>query len=126
MPFKQEPIRTHVLKPVPFLGVNDTDWPWILLAAGLSYVVSYFLDLKLFRIPLPFILAVSALAVGVLFFNWARTGRKPRWLFYKVLAKVTKAVRRRALGGEHLKRVSRRGWLLDADLRAEQLAELCK
>ena len=115
MPFKVRPIRPQIFRPVVRLGVNDADWPFVILFTAAGYAIPFFLNLNPYGIPLPFISCFSILAGSIAFFNWARIGRRPRWLHHQFTARLVSAVRRRELGRDWETRRDRATWILDAD-----------
>ncbi len=91
------PFRSHIYLPVVRLGVNDTDWPWILLPAIAAYAITYLAGIEVRRVSLAIPAGVAVLAGGIAFFNWTRRGRRPEWLRHSFVAAFRPRLARRRL-----------------------------
>src|SRR5213082_1281230 len=111
MALKLFPIRPKLFEPVRPLGVADGDWPWVV---GLTFTVFIFLFWTGFVVQ-SFFVGLGVLGGSIFFFNWARMGRKPGWLRYKLRAARTPRLRGRTLGSDHSRYKAQPPYLLDAD-----------
>ncbi len=106
--------------------VADRDWKFVIIATLAGYGVPFLFDIKLFGIPIMLLSGTGALAASILFFGWARTGRRPRWLQHQIswlierigasFSGATPARRRRGLPAD---RRNAARWLLDAETTAD-------
>jgi hypothetical protein len=122
-------LRPHIYQPVFWFGVAVSDWPFIVVATMLSYIVPFILDLTIFYLPVPLLASLSVFVIGVAFFNWARMGRPPLWLQHQLLAWLMRSTRMRgALPCERLPRHLQDSWCLDAppDLLSNRQAGIFK
>jgi len=80
------PIRSNIYLPVVRFGVVTSDWKFVMAATLLGYAVPFWLDLKVWRVPLELWTGLLAAAVSIAFFNFVRIGRHPYWLQHKLRA----------------------------------------
>lgn len=104
------PVRSNIYLPVVRFGVVTSDWKFVLAAALLGYAVPFWLDLKIWRVPLELWTGLLAAAVSILFFNFVRIGRRPFWLQHRLHALTQSPYTRRTLPGD-LTRRPRRAWM---------------
>lgn len=109
------PLRPHIYQPIYWCGVAVSDWPFIVIATLLSYIIPFLLDLTIFYLPVPLLASLTSFTAGVAFFNWARKGRPPLWLQHNLIALIFRNQRSRgSLPGERLPRHMQDTWCLDA------------
>lgn len=73
-------IRPFLNKPTTWGGVPLRDWGYIIGVSFAFLLIPTLLDLSFYGLPLGLIGFLISLIAGVIFFNWARIGRRPRWL----------------------------------------------
>jgi hypothetical protein len=110
---RPRPIRPNIYLPVARLGVRIEDWKFVLAAALVSYTMPFLLDLKLWGVPLELWCGLGAGALSIAFFNFARIGRRPHWLQYRLRAIFTSPIQRRSLPIDDARR-SKRDWIIRA------------
>lgn len=111
MPLKIFPIRPQIYEPVRMLGVNDGDWPFVIGLTLSSFIFPFLLGYVL----VAFFAWIGVAGGSIAFFNWARMGRRPLWLWFKLRSLIESAVSGRTLGCDHRKREEQVAWILDAE-----------
>src|SRR5262245_56851641 len=109
---RHRPIRPNVYLPVVKLCVVSSDWKFVLTAAIIGFTAPFLRDLKLWGAPLEMWTGIMAAAGAIVFFNWARIGRRPHWLQHKIRARIESPRRRLVLPREESNRSLRR-WIID-------------
>ena len=116
---RERPIRPRIWKPVTKYGIIDTDRKYVIGFTLVSFAIPFFLELSVFRIPLPLPMALFGLAASIIFFRFIRQGRRPHWFKNRVRALV-EDIRylfcrtvRRSLPRDEEKR-GRTPWITDA------------
>lgn len=108
------PLRPHIYQPIFWFGVAVSDWPFVVVATMLSYIIPFVLDLTILYLPVPLLASLTTFTIGVAFFNWARMGRPPLWLHHNLLAAIVRNYRMRgALPCERLPRHLQDSWCLN-------------
>lgn len=108
------PLRPHIYQPLFWFGVSISDWPFIVAATMLSYIIPFIFDLTILYLPVPLLASVSVFGLGVAFFNWARRGRPPLWLQHNLMSLVLRNQRTRGtLASERLPRHKQDSWCLN-------------
>lgn len=77
---QRKKIRPFLNKPTTWGGVPLKDWGYIIGVSFTFLLIPTLLDLSFYGMPLGLIGFLISLVAGVIFFNWARIGRRPRWL----------------------------------------------
>lgn len=98
-------MRANIYQPVVRLGVNDTDWPFVIIGTIAVFAIAFLSEAEIAGLPASIPSAVSSFAALVAFFNWARRGRPPRWLHHRTAALFRPKRLRRRLptdSGDHL------------------------
>ncbi len=103
-------IRSNIYLPVVRFGVVSSDWKFVLAATILGYGIPFWLDLKLWRVPLELWTGILAAVLSIAFFNFARIGRRPFWLQHHLRACTESPNKRRTLPRDLLLR-PRRSWM---------------
>lgn len=103
------PIRSNIYLPVVRFGVVTSDWKFVMAATLLGYAIPFWLDLKVWRIPLELWTGLLAAAVSIAFFNFIRIGRRPYWLQHRLRAIAEDSRHRPALPVD-ASREPRRPW----------------
>lgn len=104
------PIRSNIYLPVVRFGVVSSDWKFVLALAILGYAIPFWLDLKLWRVPVELWTGLLAAALSIVFFNFVRIGRRPFWLQHHLRSFTDSPYKRRTLPVD-LKRQPRRSWM---------------
>lgn len=78
------PIRSEIYNPAIILGVRDTDLKYVGIISILAMIIPVIFDWFIGPIPLTVITTPLALGGSILFFNWARVGKRNRFLEYKI------------------------------------------
>lgn len=107
---RQRPIRSNIYLPVVRFGVITDDWKFVLAATVLGYAIPFWLDLKVWKVPLELWTGILAAVLSIAFFNYVRIGRRPRWLQHRMRA-LTENSRHRAAIPADFARAPRRSWL---------------
>lgn len=107
---RQRPIRSNIYLPVVRFGVAASDWKFVLAATIVGYGVPFWLDLKLWKVPLELWTGILAAALSIAFFNCVRIGRRPYWLQHRARALAENPCRRRTLPADSA-REPRRLWI---------------
>ena len=103
-------IRSNIYLPVVRFGVVSSDWKFVLAATILGYGIPFWLDLKLWRVPLELWTGILAAVLSIAFFNFVRIGRRPFWLQHHLRAFTESPNKRRTLPRDILLR-PRRSWM---------------
>ncbi len=103
-------IRSNIYLPVVRFGVVSSDWKFVLAATLLGYAMPFWLDLKLWRVPLELWTGIFAAVLSITFFNFVRIGRRPFWLQHHLRAFTESPNTRRTLPRDLLQR-PRRSWM---------------
>ena len=107
---RPRPIRSNIYLPVVRFGVVTSDWKFVLAATILGYAIPFWLDLKLWRVPLELWTGILAAVVSIAFFNFVRIGRRPFWLQHHLRAATENPRNRRTLPRDQAQR-PRRLWM---------------
>ena len=107
---RSRPVRSNIYLPVVRFGVVTSDWKFVLGAALIGYGIPFWLDLKIWRVPLELWTGLLAAGVSILFFNFVRIGRRPFWLQHRLRALTESPHNRRTLPGDFMRR-PRRAWM---------------
>lgn len=107
---RQRPVRSRIYLPVVRWGVVSSDWKFVLLATLVGYLVPFFLNLKVGRLPMWLFSGLLAALFSYVFFRFARTGRKPYWLQHTAQALTQSSRQRRSLPADNYPR-PQRAWL---------------
>jgi hypothetical protein len=94
---RPRPIRSNIYLPVVRFGVFTSDWKFVLTATLIGYGVPFWLDLKLWKVPLELWTGVLAAGLSIAFFNFVRIGRRPYWLQHRLRAITEKPCHRRTI-----------------------------
>ena len=78
------PIRSEIYNPAIILGVRDTDLKYVGIISIAAMIVPVIFDWFIGPIPLTVLTTPLALGGSILFFNWARVGKRNRFLEYKI------------------------------------------
>ena len=100
---RQRPIRSNIYLPVVRFGVVTSDWKFVLAATLSGYAIPFWLDLKLWRVPLELWTGILAAVLSVAFFNYVRIGRRPRWLQHQTRALIENSRRRATIPADLLR-----------------------
>lgn len=79
---RRRPMRANIYQPVVRLGVNDADWPFVIIGTIAVFAIAFLTEAEVWGLPVSIPAAVLSFAALVAFFNWARRGRPPRWLHH--------------------------------------------
>lgn len=94
---RPRPIRSNIYLPVVRFGVFTSDWKFVLAATLVGYGVPFWLDLKLWKVPLELWTGILAAVLSIAFFNFVRVGRRPYWLQHRLRALTEKPRHRRTI-----------------------------
>jgi len=100
MRLRSRPIRSQIYLPILRLGLQDSDWAYVLFAGTLGYSVPFLLGLKLWGVPAELWIALATVLAAIGFLNLVRVGRRPNWLRYNVQSWLRGDTARRRLPGE--------------------------
>lgn len=78
------PIRSEIYNPAIIFGVRDTDLKYVGIISILAMIIPVIFDWFIGPIPITVLTTPFALGGSVLFFNWARVGKRNRFLEYKI------------------------------------------
>ena len=78
------PIRSEIYNPAIIFGVRDTDLKYVGIISILAMIIPVIFDWFIGPIPLTVLTTHLALGCSVLFFNWARVGKRNRFLEFKI------------------------------------------
>jgi hypothetical protein len=92
-----KPIRPQIFSPLVTRGVYDRDLPYVYGGTLFVLAFSFWLDLKVYRVPLPVINGLGAYLLLMAFFAWTRVGRPPLWFPHFLFTMVFGTVRRKLL-----------------------------
>jgi hypothetical protein len=112
---QEYPMRERIYLPVVRFGVPHTDWKYVFVVTICGFVLPFVLNIKLYGVPAPMFMGVSALALSVAFFNFIRIGRRPLWFQHTCRALLVSPRERAALPVDGLNEA----WLEDADARGQ-------
>ncbi len=104
-------MRERIYLPVVRFGVPHTDWKYVFVVTVTGFVLPFVLNVKLYGVPAPMFMGVSALALSVAFFNFIRIGRRPLWFQHSARALLTGSRERAALPVDGLNEA----WLEETD-----------
>ena len=90
-------MRERIYLPVVRFGVQHTDWKYVFVVTICGFVLPFVLNIKLYGVPAPMFMGVSALALSVAFFNFIRIGRRPLWFQHTCRALLLSPRERAAL-----------------------------
>ncbi len=107
---RQRPVRSRIYLPVVRWGVVSSDWKFVLIATLIGYLIPFFLNLRVGRLPMWLFSGLLAACLSYGFFRFVRTGRKPYWLQHTAQALVQSSHRRRSLPADSNKN-PQRAWL---------------
>jgi hypothetical protein len=108
---RPRPIRPNIYLPVARFGVLISDWKFVFVATLIAYSTPFFFDMKLWGVPLELCTGLSAAALSIVFFNYARIGRRPFWLQHRLRAMFTSPIYRRSLPIDSARHPKRR-WII--------------
>lgn len=77
-------VRAEIYNPTEILGVRDSDLKWVGLLTIIALTIPFVFELFIGPIPVSAITTPFTLAGSLLFFNWARIGKRPKFLEYKL------------------------------------------
>jgi hypothetical protein len=80
------PLRANIYKPLLRLGLYTTDWPWVLLPAGLAYLVPFLFSLWVGYLPLGVITGTLTFVGLFAFLSYVRRRKLAGWPRYWLLA----------------------------------------
>lgn len=103
-------IRSNIYLPVVRFGIVSSDWKFVLAVTLLGYAIPFWLDLKMWRVPLELWTGILAAVVSIAFFNFVRIGRRPFWLQHHLRALRENPNTRRTLPRDLMPK-SRRLWI---------------
>lgn len=81
---KYLPIRAEIYNPSVIIGVRDSDLKYVFIITVAALIIPVIFDWYIGAIPLSAVAVPIALGGSVLFFNWARVGKRSRFLEYKI------------------------------------------
>jgi len=108
---RPRPVRSNIYLPVVRFGVVASDWKFVLAATLIGYAVPFWLDLKVWRVPLELWTGLLAAALSIAFFNYVRIGRRPFWLQHHLRALTENPRQRGRLPSDHARRPGR-SWII--------------
>ena len=94
------PIRSQIYLPVLRFGITDEDWGMVLLAGVLGYAVPFFLNLRVYHLPMELLGWLICMGVSILILNVIRRKQRPSWLQHTCQWYLRKRVQRRWLPDE--------------------------
>ena len=100
MRLRSRPIRSQIYLPILRLGLEDSDWAYVLFAGTLGYSVPFLLDLRVWGIPAELWVAIASVLAVIGLLNLVRAGRRPGWLRFRIRGLLNGGVARRRLPGE--------------------------
>lgn len=115
MAFPLEPVRSNIYAPIRKFFVNDTDWPFVLIFAFISFFIPYYYRWTIFHIPISPFTGLGGLCAAYSFFVWTVQGKRPRWLKHYLRSKMEKSYRGRALASDLATKYNKAPFLLDAE-----------
>ncbi|HZS47944.1 MAG TPA: hypothetical protein VFC63_22935 [Blastocatellia bacterium] len=107
---RARPIRARIYTPVVRFGIVSTDWKFILAATLGGYLIPFFLNLRLWRVPLFLWTGLFCALVSYAFFFFIRIGRKPYWFQHTIRALIESPIQRRVLPSDYKRS---RSWIID-------------
>jgi hypothetical protein len=108
---RTRPIRPNIYLPVVKFGVASSDWKFVLFATLIGYTLPFLFELKVWGAPLELVTGVASGALSIVFFNWARIGRRPYWLQHKLRSLIENPYNRPALPADDAEK-PRRLWII--------------
>lgn len=94
------PIRSQIYLPVLRFGITDEDWGIVLLASMLGYAVPFFLNIRVYHLPMELLGWLITMGVSILLLNLIRRKQRPSWLKHTFQWYLRKRVQRRWLPDE--------------------------
>ena len=94
------PIRSQIYLPVLRFGITDEDWGIVLLASMLGYAVPFFLNIRVYHLPMELLGWLITMGVSILTLNLIRRKQRPSWLKHTFQWYLRKRVQRRWLPDE--------------------------
>ena len=94
------PIRSQIYLPVLRFGITDEDWGIVLLASMLGYAVPFFLNIRVYHLPMELLGWLITMGVSILILNLIRRKQRPSWLKHTFQWYLRKRVQRRWLPDE--------------------------
>lgn len=89
------PIRSQIYLPVLRFGITDEDWGLVLLAGVLGYAVPFFLNLRVYQLPVELLGWLICMGISILILNLVRRKQRPSWLQHTGQWYLRKRVQRR-------------------------------
>ncbi|MBS1808778.1 MAG: hypothetical protein JST84_11345 [Acidobacteria bacterium] len=89
------PIRSQIYLPVLRFGITDEDWGIVLLASVLGYAVPFFLNLRVYHLPLELLGWLICMGFSILILNLIRRKQRPSWLLHIFQWYARKRIQRR-------------------------------
>lgn len=80
----QLPIRSEIYNPSIILGVRHTDLKYVGIISILAMIIPVIFDWFIGPVPITVLTTPAALGGSILFFNWARVGKRNRFLEFKI------------------------------------------
>jgi hypothetical protein len=78
------PIRAEIYNPSVIIGVRDSDLKYVIILTIAALIIPVIFDWFIGAVPVSAIAVPVTLAGSILFFNWARIGKRNRFLEYKI------------------------------------------
>lgn len=95
IPMQSRPIRSQIYLPVLRFGITDEDWGLVLLAGVLGYAVPFFLNIRIYQLPVELLGWLICMGVSILILNLIRRKQRPSWLQHTCQWYLRKRVQRR-------------------------------
>ena len=92
---QSRPIRSQIYLPVLRFGITDEDWGIVLLASVVGYAVPFFLNLRVYHLPLELLGWLITMGVSILILNLIRRKQRPSWLRHTFQWYLRKRTQRR-------------------------------
>jgi hypothetical protein len=89
------PIRSQIYLPVLRFGITDEDWGIVLLAGVLGYAVPFFLNIKIYHLPMELLGWLICMGFSILILNLIRRKLRPSWLQHIFQWYLRKRIQRR-------------------------------
>lgn len=89
------PIRSQIYLPVLRFGITDEDWGMVLLAGVLGYALPFFLNVRIYQLPVELLGWLICMGVSILILNLIRRKQRPSWLQHTCQWYLRKRVQRR-------------------------------
>lgn len=100
IPMHPRPIRSQIYLPVLRFGITDEDWGLVLLAGVLGYAVPFFLNVRIYQLPVELLGWLICMGISILILNLVRRKQRPGWLQHTCQWYLRKRVQRRWLPDE--------------------------